>query len=64
VTNGFLDEIEVRHIRQWERDFLKYLEAQRPEVLEGIRTKKELTDDLVASLRSAIEAFQHVFAAE
>src|SRR5574338_584641 len=64
VTNGFLDEIEVRQIRQWERDFLKYLEAQRPEVLEGIRTKKELTDDLVAGLRSAIEAVQHVFAAE
>jgi F-type H+-transporting ATPase subunit alpha len=64
VTNGFLDDVDVKHIRQWERDFLKYLEAQRPEVLEGIRTKKELTDDLVAGLRSAIEAFQHVFAAE
>src|SRR5574338_593164 len=59
VTNGYLDEVEVRQIRQWERDFLKYREAQRPEVLEGIRTKKELTDDLVAGLRSAIEAFQH-----
>ncbi len=63
VTNGFLDDVEVRHIRQWERDFLKYLEAQRPEVLEGIRTRKELTDELTAGLRSAIEAFQHVFAA-
>src|SRR5574338_848869 len=27
VTNGFLDEIEVRQIRQWERDFLGYLAA-------------------------------------
>src|ERR671937_235853 len=28
VTNGYLDDVEVPHIRQWEQDFLEYLEAQ------------------------------------
>ena len=64
VTNGFLDDVDVKQIRQWERDFLQYLQAQRPAVLEGIRTKKELTDALSAELRAAIEAFQHIFVAE
>ncbi|MBA3259300.1 MAG: F0F1 ATP synthase subunit alpha, partial [Gemmatimonadales bacterium] len=29
VTNGFLDDVDVAHIRQWERDLLGYLEAQK-----------------------------------
>src|SRR5687767_7322407 len=28
VTNGYLDDIPVPHIRQWERDFISYLEAK------------------------------------
>jgi F-type H+-transporting ATPase subunit alpha len=64
VTNGYLDEVDVKHIRQWERDFLNYLAAQRPQVLEAIRTRKELTDAITADLRGAIEAFQQVFVAQ
>ena len=30
VTNGHLDDVQVTHIRQWERDFLEYLEATQP----------------------------------
>jgi len=63
VTNGYLDEIEVPHIRQWERDFMSYLDAQQPKVLEGIRTKKALDDDLTAKLKAAITSFQSLFVA-
>ena len=35
VTNGYLDDVEVKHIRQWERDFLEYLEASHPAMLDG-----------------------------
>src|SRR5678815_3482893 len=34
VTNGHMDDVQAPHIRQWERDFLQYLQAQRPAVLE------------------------------
>ena len=27
VTNGYLDDVAVQHIRQWERDFLEFLES-------------------------------------
>ena len=46
VTNGYLDDVDVAHIRQWENDFLDYLEANHPAVLTDIRTKKALDDDL------------------
>jgi F-type H+-transporting ATPase subunit alpha len=63
VTNGYLDDVEVRHIRQWERDFLVYLETST-DLLGEIRTKKALDDDLTARLRGAIEAFKPLFQPE
>ena len=50
--------------RQWERDFLDYLEAQQPEVLLEIRTKKALDDDLTGRLKAAIAAFKTLFVAD
>jgi F-type H+/Na+-transporting ATPase subunit alpha len=64
VTSGFLDGVEVRQIRQWERDFLEYLGSAPGAVLEGIRTKRVLDDPLKAALEAAIAAFQPLFRAE
>jgi F-type H+-transporting ATPase subunit alpha len=64
VTNGHLDGIEVKHIRQWERDYLDYLEASHPDLLKDIRTKKALDDGITRRLGAAIEAFQKLFAPE
>ncbi len=64
VTNGFLDDVEVKSIRKWEADFLAYLEAQHPAVLQGIRTKKTLDEDLTGKLKAAIAAFKPLFRAE
>ena len=64
ATNGHLDDVEVKRIRQWERDFLTFLEAQHGGILEGIRTKKTLDDDLKAKLEQAIKSFKSLFKAE
>jgi F-type H+/Na+-transporting ATPase subunit alpha len=61
VTNGYLDDVEVGHIRQWEREFLEYLEAKHGDVLEGIRTKKALDDAVTSGLKIAISAFKPLF---
>ena len=64
VTNGHLDDVEVGHIRQWEADFLDYLESAHPAVLDGIRTKKAFDEDLTAALEAAIASFKPLFRAE
>jgi F-type H+-transporting ATPase subunit alpha len=64
VTNGHLDDVQVPHIRQWERDFLEYLEASHPDVLKDIRTKKALDDDLTNRLKTAIATFKPLFVPE
>jgi F-type H+/Na+-transporting ATPase subunit alpha len=64
VTNGHMDDVQAPHIRQWERDFLEYLEAQHPAVLNDLRTKKALDDDLTNRLKAAIAAFKPLFVAD
>jgi len=64
VTNGYLDDVQVPHIRQWQRDFLDYLEAQHSAVLNDLRTKKALDDDLTNRLKAAITAFRPLFVAD
>src|ERR671917_573605 len=64
VTNGHLDDVEVPHIRQWENDFLDYLEASHAAILKDIRTKKALDDGITRRLVAALEAFQKLFVAE
>src|SRR5437773_4689154 len=34
VTNGFLDDVEVPHIREWERGFHEYMSARHPKIGE------------------------------
>ncbi len=64
VTNGHLDDVKVPQIRQWERDFLDYLEASHGEVLKDIKAKKALDDDITNRLKAAIAAFKPLFQAD
>ena len=57
-TSGYLDDVPVPDIRKFEDSFIKYLETLRPEILTGIRDKKEITDDLKKSLVEAIGTFK------
>ena len=45
-------------------NLVDYLEAQQPEVLLEIRTKKALDDDLTGRLKAAIAAFKTLFVAD
>jgi F-type H+-transporting ATPase subunit alpha len=57
VTNGFVDEVPVAEIRDWERGFLEFMSAQFPQVGDKIRTEKALSKDLEAELKRAIERY-------
>jgi F-type H+-transporting ATPase subunit alpha len=57
VTNGFLDQIAVSEIKEWERGFLEFVEKQFPQVPQKIRSEKILSKETEADLRRAIESF-------
>jgi F-type H+-transporting ATPase subunit alpha len=60
VTNGHLDDVEVENIRQWELDFHEFMAANKADLLQDVRDKKVLDDDLTERLRQAIEAFKAI----
>ena len=63
VTNGYLDDVAVEDIRRWEQGFMEYLLSSKPEVLEAIRTKKVLDEDVTKQLQGAIASYKPLFAA-
>jgi len=58
VTNGFLDDVKAGDVRKWERDFLSFMAAHRPEVGATIRTKRVMDDELLGQLRKEIQDFK------
>jgi F-type H+-transporting ATPase subunit alpha len=57
VTNGFLDQVAVADIKEWERSFLEFMEKQFPQVPQKIRSEKVLSKETEADLRRGIEGF-------
>ena len=60
--NGYLDTLPVAKVRAFEDGLLSLLRAQHQDLLNGIRDKKELTDELGAKLKSVVETFAKTFA--
>lgn len=61
LTNGFLDDVAVEKVRDWESDFHKYLNSSAKEVLELIAKEKELKEEVVAALEKAIKDFKEIY---
>lgn len=61
ATNGYLDQIPVESLAKYEKEFFEFLDIQYPEVLKLIIEKKELSEDVVSGLKTAIERFSEIF---
>jgi F-type H+-transporting ATPase subunit alpha len=66
VNNGFLDDVEVRHVAAWEADFHAFLDRSYASLLSSIESEKRLFDPklgpdaspIIQQLRAAIETFK------
>jgi F-type H+-transporting ATPase subunit alpha len=63
VTNGYLDDIAVGQVRDFEAQFYRYLEAEQPELMASLADKQALDDEVVEGLRAAAETFKQTFTA-
>jgi F-type H+-transporting ATPase subunit alpha len=61
-ANGHLDDVPIDRVREFERDYLEYIRNAHPQVLEKIRSEKELSDEVVKMLEEAVEGFRKGFA--
>ncbi|PYP77975.1 MAG: F0F1 ATP synthase subunit alpha [Gemmatimonadetes bacterium] len=60
VTNGFLDDVDVSGIREWERGFHEFVGAQYPQVGERLRSEKVLSKEIEGDLKAALEAYKKI----
>ncbi|WP_025323641.1 F0F1 ATP synthase subunit alpha [Deferrisoma camini] len=64
ATNGWVDKYEVSQLHRYEEQLYSFLDTKRPDVLEDLRTKKALDDDLKKKIDEALAEFDKVFVAE
>jgi F-type H+/Na+-transporting ATPase subunit alpha len=58
ATSGSLDDVPTPRVRDFETQFYRFLETERPAILEELGKTAKLTDELSASLTEAIETFR------
>lgn len=56
--NGYLDDIAVEQVKDWENKFHKFLDIQKKDLLRSIASEKELTEKIESQLKGAIEEFK------
>lgn len=60
-TTGRLDDVPVEDIRRFDAEFLDYVERNKAEILDAIRSTTDLSDDTVSVLEATIEEFKRQF---
>jgi F-type H+-transporting ATPase subunit alpha len=60
-TNGFLDDMPVEQIRDFEAELYKYVNSMNPKLLQTIMEKKTIDDGLKADLTKTLTDFKQNF---
>ena len=62
-TGGFLDDLPVSQVREFEAELFKYVESTNPGILRTIMEKKILDDALKGQLQDVIKEAKQQFVA-
>ncbi len=58
VSNGLADDVEVTDLKRFEEELTTFMESSHPGVLNTLREKKSIDDDLKAAMKEAVEDFK------
>jgi F-type H+-transporting ATPase subunit alpha len=61
-VNGYLDKLPVGDVRRFEEELLRNIRTKHEDILEAVRTEKQLSSDTEAKLKAAVESFSKAFA--
>ena len=63
ATTGKLDDVPTPRVKEFEIQFYRFLETERPNILDELGGTKNLTDELRTALDEALEEFRKLFLA-
>ena len=61
ATKGYVDDIAIENVRTFEAELLQFVENSHPGVLQSIREKKVLTDEITADLKQVLQDFKELW---
>jgi len=56
--NGYLDDVPVEEVKEFESQYLDYMRTAQPGLLETIAKEQALSDEVIEQLRSAADSFK------
>ena len=59
-----INDIEIKNILQFEEEYLKFIKTARPKIIEELKNKKDIPEELEKQIREAIDRFRESFSAE
>ncbi|MBI1864716.1 MAG: F0F1 ATP synthase subunit alpha [Nitrospirae bacterium] len=62
-TNGYIDDLPVNAVKRFEKEILDFMKHRQTALLEEVRRKKQIDDDVRGKLKAAIEEFKKGFTA-
>jgi F-type H+-transporting ATPase subunit alpha len=57
-TRGHLDKVPVNEVQKWEKEFITFMNNQKPEVRDAIAEKQDLSDEIAKMIEDSIAEFQ------
>jgi F-type H+-transporting ATPase subunit alpha len=58
ATNGYLDDVAVEDISRFQSEMMKFVQNAHPGVLNSMREKKAITDDIKSAMGQAVDDFK------
>ena len=60
-VNGYLDKLPLNRVKPFEDGLLSTLRTKNPEILDAIRSSKDLSDAVGAQLKGVVDAYAKSF---
>ena len=61
VQNGYMDDVPVERIKEFQTNLTEFLSTRKPELLDRIAREKALNPDLTAEVKSATDQFKQTW---
>jgi F-type H+-transporting ATPase subunit alpha len=61
-VNGYLDALPINKVRSFEDGLLRNVRDKHADILDSIRTEKQITDSMMPKLKTAVDSYAKSFA--
>jgi len=61
LTNGYLDDIEVKKVQRFEKEYLEFIHSNCADIMADLKKTKDIDEKLDQKIKNALERFKKSF---